>query len=103
MPFWCDISIGYIARKKVLGLSKFARIAHKHAHSLQIQERLVEQIANEIQELTGSTDVAVLAKGIHSCMVMRGIKTDGVMVSSVTHGIFREGAAARQEFLNLAQ
>ena len=44
LPFWTEISVGYITRDKVLGLSKFARIAHKHAHKLQLQEKLVDDI-----------------------------------------------------------
>jgi GTP cyclohydrolase I len=103
LPFWCDISIGYIARDKVLGLSKFARIAHKYAHRLQIQERLTHQIADEVQHITGSNDVAVLARGEHLCMVARGIKTSGLMTSSVMRGIFFEGQSARYEFLSLAK
>jgi GTP cyclohydrolase I len=103
LPFWCDVAIGYIATDKVLGLSKFARIAHKHAHRLQVQERLVDDIANEITALTGSNDVAVVGKGVHTCMVMRGIKTDGVMTSSVMRGIFRERPEARAEFMGLTK
>ena len=103
LPFWCDLSIGYITRDKVLGLSKFARIAHQFAHQLQIQERLVQQIADEITRLTNSEDVAVLARGCHTCMIMRGIKTDGTMVSSMMRGVFREKAEARAEFLRLVE
>jgi GTP cyclohydrolase I len=103
LPFWCDVAIGYIATDKVLGLSKFARIAHKHAHRLQVQERLVDDIANEITALTGSDDVAVVSKGVHTCMVMRGFKTDGVMTSSVMRGIFRERPEARAEFMGLTK
>src|SRR2546423_5462824 len=58
LPFWCDISIGYIPNAKVLGLSKFARIAHQFAHRLQLQERLGEQIADEISRITGTQNVA---------------------------------------------
>lgn len=98
LPFWCDVSMGYIAKDNVLGLSKFARIAHKFAHSLQIQERLTHQIADEIYLLTGSEDVAVFAKGQHLCMSMRGVKSDGLMRSSVMRGVFREEFETRQEF-----
>ncbi len=101
LPFWCDISIGYIAGDRVLGLSKFARIAHKFSHGLQIQERLVHQIADEVQKLTGSKDVAVLGDGVHLCMVMRGIKTPGKMKTSIMRGVFREGHSARAEFMAL--
>lgn len=101
LPFWCDISIGYITRKSVLGLSKMARVAHKHAHKLQIQERLVQQIADEIASLAVTEDVAVLAEGVHLCMRMRGIKTDATMVTSAMRGVFREKDKVRAEFLSL--
>ena len=101
LPFWCDIHVGYIAEDKVLGLSKFARIAHKHAHKPQIQERLVTEIADEIQALTGTHDVAVVAEGVHLCMVMRGVKTEGTMKSSVMRGAFRHAPEVRAEFFNM--
>jgi len=103
LPFWCDISIGYIAGDKVLGLSKFARIAHQCAHRLQIQERLVHQIADEVSRLTKSDDVAVLGSGVHLCMTMRGIKTRAVMKTSVTRGVFRDDPDTRREFLSLVE
>jgi GTP cyclohydrolase I len=101
LPFWCDVSIGYIAREKVLGLSKFARVAHQCSHRLQIQERLVHQIADEVERLTGSSDVTVFASGQHLCMVMRGIKTEGMLKTSVTRGVFRDDPNVRMEFLRL--
>ena len=102
LPFWCDVSVGYITEEKVLGLSKFARIAHKCAHRLQVQERLVVQIAEEIQSATTCKDVAVIAKGEHLCMTMRGIQTPSEMISSVTYGRFRTQPETRAEFLRLA-
>ena len=101
LPFWCDISIGYIARDRVLGLSKFARVAHMLAHRPQIQERLVHQIADRIEKLTGSQDVAVMATGVHTCMIMRGIRTPGEMKTTVMRGVFFDKPEARQEFLSL--
>jgi len=102
LPFWCDVSIGYIANERVLGLSKFARIAHRIAHRLQLQERIVNGIADEVQRVTGSTDVAVLSSGVHMCMVMRGIKTDSVVSSLVTRGSFQADPAVRNDFLRLS-
>jgi GTP cyclohydrolase I len=102
LPFWCDIAIGYVPRDSVLGLSKFGRIAHAAAHKLQLQERLVREIADRVHEATGSQDVAVLAEGEHLCMTMRGIKTPARMISSVLDGRFRE-AALRAEFISLAR
>ena len=105
LPFWCDISIGYISGDKVLGLSKLARIAHKHAHSLQIQERLVNQIAEEVQKLVQTQDVAVLARGIHLCMVMRGVKTPGMMTTSALRGRYLDShrPEIRAEFFKLIE
>lgn len=101
LPFWCDVSVGYIARDKVLGLSKFARIAHKHAHRPQLQERLIHEIADEIQLVTGTPDVAVVGRGEHLCMTMRGIRTPHTMKSSIMRGMFRNDAT-RAEFNHLA-
>lgn len=103
LPFSCVISIGYIAEQKVIGLSKCARIAHKHAHTLQIQERLVEQIAKEIIQVTSSDDVAVYGSGEHSCMSTRGIKTEGVMTCSYLNGRFKHDTAMRAEFMSIVR
>lgn len=100
LPFWCDVSIAYIADDKVLGLSKFARIAHKHAHKLTLQEQLVSDIANDLKEILGTDDIAVMAKGEHLCMTMRGIRTPHRMISSALSGKFHK-AEQRMEFLRL--
>lgn len=101
LPISCDVSIGYISVGRVLGLSKLARIAHKHAHKLQLQERMTKEIADEVSASTGVLDVAVLIEGVHMCMTMRGIKTPGKMITSVMRGKFRDPGLARMEFLQL--
>jgi GTP cyclohydrolase I len=103
LPFFCDVSIGYIADGKILGLSKFGRIAHQMAHRLQLQERLVQNIAAEVTRVTGTKNVAVLAQGEHLCMTMRGVRTPSTMTSSVTGGLFRRDPRARAEFLSIAR
>ena len=103
LPFSSEISIGYITEEKVLGLSKFARIAHKHAHKLQLQEKLVMDIAKEVSELVETENIAVYGIGTHSCMVARGIKTDGEMITSVMKGAFRKEYETRNEFLSLVK
>lgn len=103
LPFWCDVSIGYITGEKVLGLSKFARIAHQFAHRLQLQERLGHEIADEISRILGTENVAVVLKGEHMCMTTRGIRTPGLMTSSVMRGVFRAEYETRMEFLRLIQ
>jgi len=103
LPFWADVSIGYIPHGKVLGLSKFGRISQGIASRLQIQERMVQEIAAKVTELTGSPDVAVLAQGEHLCMTMRGVKTPSIMTSSVMDGLFRTNAEVRSEFMGIAR
>jgi GTP cyclohydrolase I len=103
LPMWCDVSIGYIPAGKVLGLSKFARIAHQFAHQLQIQERLGQDIADEISRITDSQSVAVMLKGEHLCMSARGIRTPGVMTSSVMRGAFSADRDLRMEFMQMIQ
>lgn len=103
LPFWANIAIGYIPNGKVLGLSKFGRIAHMVGSRLQIQERMVQEIAGEVMRLTGSKDVAVLAQGEHLCMTMRGVRTPSLMTSSVMEGVFRDKPEARAEFLAIAR
>ncbi|MET7712626.1 GTP cyclohydrolase I [Streptomyces sp. NPDC005407] len=100
LPFSCRVSIGYVPQDHVLGLSKFARIAHQHAHRLQLQERLTSDIADTIEKLTASPDVAVICKGEHLCMAMRGIRTPATMTTAVWRGAFDE-PAARGEFIAL--
>ena len=103
LPFWCNVSIGYIPNAKVLGLSKFARIAQQFAHRLQLQERLGEQIADEISRITGTQNVAVVLKGKHYCMTARGIRMPGRMTSSVMRGVFRTESQTRMEFLRMIE
>lgn len=102
LPFWCDITIGVLASGTVLGLSKYARIAQACARQLQIQERLVTNIADAVARAADTDHVAVLASGEHLCMTMRGAKSDAQMATSITRGKFRDDARARQEFLHLA-
>lgn len=101
LPFSARVSIAYIPAERVLGLSKFARVAHKYAHRPQVQERLVDDIASELVRLTGTEDVAVVIDGSHSCMSMRGIRTSGSMRTSVMRGAFKNETTTRHEFLSL--
>ncbi|GAQ57974.1 GTP cyclohydrolase I [Streptomyces acidiscabies] len=99
LPFSCTLTIAYRPDGEVLGLSKFARIAHRHAHRLQVQERLVRDIAEEVVATTGSADVAVVGRGEHLCMSMRGVRASARMTSSVFTGVFEEYGPAREELI----
>src|SRR5260370_16334874 len=74
MPFSIDVSIAYVPRGRVLGLSKFARLSLQAAHRLQLQERLASEIADAPCKLTASPDVAVLSRGRHLSMEARGVQ-----------------------------
>lgn len=102
LPFQCEIAIGYVPESKILGASKFARIAQQYAHRLQLQERMVDQIAAEVARITETENVIVLGNGQHICMDARGVKTPGRMHSLAARGAFQESAQRRQEFLQLA-
>jgi len=102
LPFTGRCHIGYLPNGKVLGLSKFARIADMFARRLQIQENLTREIALAIQEVTGARGVGVVIEARHFCMMMRGVeKQNSTMASSVMLGDFREHQATRSEFLRL--
>ncbi|AMD21949.1 HFR094Cp [Eremothecium sinecaudum] len=104
VPFYGKVHIGYIPRKKVLGLSKLARLAEMYGRRLQVQERLTKQIAIALQEMLKPYGVAVIIEATHMCMVSRGIqKVGSSTVTSCMLGCFRERLETRQEFLNLVR
>ena len=84
------VTVAYVPKGKVIGLSKIARIADMAAKRLQLQERIGTDIAEIMQEVTGSEDVAVLIEGCHSCMTARGIKKiDAKTYTSTLRGRFQ--------------
>ena len=101
VPFFGTVHVGYIPNKKVVGLSKIARVVDAYARRLQIQERLTKQIADTIQEVLSPQGVMVVVEAEHLCMKMRGIKNPCAdTVTSTVRGLF-EQAPTRQEFLQL--
>jgi GTP cyclohydrolase I len=102
LPFYGRCHIGYIARDKVVGVSKLARIVDCHARRLQIQERLTAQIAREVMDAVNAAGVGVVMECRHLCMMMRGVeKQNSVMSTSSVLGSFHDDTATRAEFLNL--
>ena len=78
------VTVAYVPNGKVIGLSKIARIADMVSKRLQLQERIGTDIAEIMQEITGSDDVAVLIEGCHSCMPARGIKKTAAQTYTTT-------------------
>lgn len=102
LPFYGRCHVGYIAKDKVMGVSKIARIVDCFARRLQIQERLTEQVAQSVMEEVQAEGVGVVMECRHLCMMMRGVeKQNSVMTTSVVLGSFRNDPATRQEFMTL--
>ena len=104
VPFIGNAHVGYLPRKKVVGLSKLARLVEVFAKRLQIQEKLTAQIANAIDEVLQPKGVGVIIEASHLCVSTRGIhKHESKMVTSRMLGSFRNDQATRKEFLDLIE
>ena len=102
LPFYGKVHVAYIARNKVIGLSKLPRIIDAYARRLQIQERLTQEVAQCIQDLLDPLGVGVIAEAQHFCMMMRGVeKQHSGTVTSAMLGAFRTNKETRDEFLSL--
>jgi GTP cyclohydrolase I len=102
LPFFGKVHVAYIARNKVVGLSKLPRIIDAYARRLQIQERLTQEVAQCIQDLLDPLGVGVIAEAQHFCMMMRGVeKQHSGTVTSAMLGAFRTNKETRDEFLSL--
>jgi len=102
VPILGKAHVAYLPDKRVVGISKLARIVEVYAKRLQIQEKLTAQIANTIQAVLQPKGVAVVIEAAHQCMTTRGVHNPGVtMVTSRMLGVFRSDPAIRREFLSL--
>ena len=102
MPFFGKAQVAYIPDRRIIGLSKLARVVEVFARRLQVQERLTRQIAETLQEELKPQGVAVIMEAEHLCIQMRGVeKQNSVAVTSCMLGVFRENLATRSELLNL--
>jgi GTP cyclohydrolase IA len=104
LPFFGKAHVAYLPSKKVLGLSKIARLVNMFARRLQIQERMTSQIAQAIEERISPEGVGVIIEARHLCMQMRGVeKQHGQAVTSAMLGSFRHNKQTRDEFLSLVR
>jgi GTP cyclohydrolase IA len=102
LPFHGVAHIGYLPAERIIGLSKLGRVVELYARDLQIQERLTTQIAQWLLDVLEPRGVGVMLEAEHLCMSMRGVQKPGAKtVTSAMHGLVRDDARTRQEFLAL--
>ena len=101
-PFIGNAHVAYLPNKRVVGISKLARITNIFAKRMQVQEKLTSQIATCIQECLKPKGVAVVVEAQHECMTTRGVHMPGIsMVTSKLLGKFRTDASTRREFYSM--
>ncbi|WP_018411872.1 GTP cyclohydrolase I FolE [Methyloversatilis thermotolerans] len=102
VPIIGTAHVAYLPNKRVVGISKLARLVEVFAKRLQIQEKMTVQVADALYEVLQPRGVAVVIEAAHECMTTRGVHKPGVaMVTSRMLGAFREDARTRREFFDL--
>jgi GTP cyclohydrolase IA len=101
-PIIGKVHIGYLPDRRIVGISKLARIVEVYSRRLQIQEKMTAQIAQTIARVLMPKGVAVVVEATHECMTTRGVHRPGVaLVTSQMLGEFRTNPTTRREFLSL--
>ena len=104
LPFFGQAHVAYVPDGKIIGLSKIPRLVEMFARRLQVQERLTQQIAENLQDILHPRGIAVLVEGAHLCAMMRGVKkNEARMVTSSMLGACRTDDRLRQDFFNQLQ
>lgn len=103
LPFSGVVHIAYIPDGKVTGLSKLTRLVDKYSHRLQIQERMVKQIADELYEKLKAVGVMVVVNAVHTCVKCRGVENTGQYINSAIRGAFMESFDLKEEALRLIE
>lgn len=103
VPIIGKAHVGYLPHRRVVGISKLARVVDAYARRLQIQEKMTAQIADSIDGALQPLGVAVIIESEHHCMTTRGVHKDGTtMVTSRMIGSFRDDVQLRREFQAMA-
>jgi GTP cyclohydrolase IA len=102
LPFIGKAHVAYIPDKKIVGISKLARLVDIYARRLQIQERIGQQVTDDLMRLLNPRGAACIIEAQHLCMLMRGVnKQNSVMVTSSLKGVFLTDFSAKEELLKL--
>ncbi len=103
-PFFGKAHVAYIPQKRIVGLSKIARVVDVFSRRLQVQERLTAQVAQALHDVLQPKGVGVVVEANHLCMMMRGVeKQNSKTVTSCLLGLFRSDERTRSEFLSLVR
>ncbi|WP_432003247.1 GTP cyclohydrolase I FolE [Streptomyces sioyaensis] len=103
LPFVGTAHVGYLPGRRILGLSKLARVVEHFACRPQVQERLTKQVADWLQTQLEPKGVGVVIEAEHTCMTLRGVQATGSStLTSTLLGTLRSDARSRAEFLSLA-
>jgi len=104
LPFHGTATVAYIPGDRIIGLSKLARVVDHFARDLQVQERLTQQVADWLERRLQPKGVGVVLHAEHMCMSLRGVQKPGARTTtSALHGLIREDARTRAEFLALTE
>jgi GTP cyclohydrolase I len=104
LPFHGVAHVAYLPGERIVGLSKLGRVVESFARRLQVQERMTVQIADWVEEFLQPRGVGVVLEAEHLCMSLRGVQKPGTMtVTSALHGLVRDDARTRQEFLSFTR
>ncbi|MEA2973233.1 MAG: cyclohydrolase [Actinomycetota bacterium] len=103
LPFHGVAHVGYLPGERIIGLSKLARVVEHFARRLQVQERLTKQVGDWLSDRLAPKGVGVVLEAEHLCMSLRGVQAVGARtITSSLHGLLRDDARSRAEFLALA-
>lgn len=104
LPVTGRAHVGYLPDKRVVGISKLARVVEGFARRLQIQEKLTAEVAEAIQDILEPQGVGVVIEAQHNCMTLRGVKTPGTLLTtSKLLGVIRDDPRTREEFLGMTR
>jgi GTP cyclohydrolase I len=104
LPVTGRAHVGYLPNKRVVGISKLARVVEGFARRLQIQEKLTAEVAEAIQDILEPQGVGVVIEAQHNCMTLRGVKTPGTLLTtSKLLGVIRDDPRTREEFLGMTR
>lgn len=101
LPFTGTVDIAYVPKGKITGMSKLPQVVQKYAHRFQNQERMTEQIAEEIWTTVEPMGVMVICRGFHTCERIEGYQRIGPYITSAIRGVFTKELSPRSEALSL--